>query len=962
MRHGITICELFSNTSENGIEDATKLRLLARGHAGACNPNLGGKIKAIATFLGDPKRLKTLTKLEFVAARSGRQKVAINANVISLLNSGGFSNSSVQTLDLSSLANTGTPSVRSGPPTQREIARMAPWDSRSRPPTLSQLATEALRSTRLVNTNLGTGAGSAVTDPNDRDLFIIHNGVQKLQALADAAAKDGVSADTRKRLQDRLNKGIEELNKHIAATKLEGAFLIGGRRLSRHESEGIPRGLLQYDTKPLVNGDLTAIPQGFLGDRRFTLNVTKAGVTTNFEINLAEMGSTERNIGNVSNFINNKLEAAGFESRFSRVETTIPAATKGGTPTIQQRMRITTTSLETLSFEASTGDAKPALYVAGGKTIDNATQSVVSKLTGLEGTDELASFSSDISAVKGSTVGARASVVGPDGSLYVIADATGKVNGQTPKGKSDVVLMKYDTTGQIVWTRALGSAAPAQGFSLAIGADGTLAVAGAVDGRADTATSTTGNGRDSFVAAFDSEGRDKWYHQQGASGSDNATHVQVGADGSVYVMGTTTNSYGGAAALGGKDVYLQAFDVAGAVRFTQSLGTTGDDTPAGLALANGQAVAVWNEAGGARMRKFDTITGTASSATNELAASNLTAVTMVASDSAGRIFLAGRDASNSIANKLVGMEISSETVLFQTQTSGEAIRALTAAGDQVAFATEAVTITPASGSTPASTKRESSIVGLDADTGVQAFSRTAPQLADAPISIALAPNVSQSLDSMGIPQGTLSFGISDALTDRTGLRAGDQFSVIVNGGSERRITIAQGETMRSLAAKLNRVLMRDGTAEARSLRGIESLVITPKAGDRIELKATAGVADSLTQLGLEPGVAIPRPAPKKPGTKSVSDPPPIIALEMPLEGDVSDKAKAKALADTFDGVLRRLRIGYREISTDPTQVELRKQNAAKAAQNASGSSAGVAYYNRQTALGQDALRRLGVVA
>jgi hypothetical protein len=888
--------------------------------------------------------------------------VAINANVISLLNSGGFSNSSVQSIDLSSLMNSRSGSVPSGPPTQREIARMAPWDSRTKPATLSQLATEALRASRLVNTSLGSGAGSAVTDPNDKSLFIIHNGVQKLQALADAAAKDGVSADTRKRLQDRLTKGIEELNKHIDGTKLDGAFLIGGRRLARHEGEGIPRGLLQYDTKPLVNGDLTAIPQGFLGDRRFTLKVTKAGVTTNFDINLADMGTTDRNLGNVTNFINSKLETAGFESRFSRVETTVPATTKGGTATVQQRMRITTTSLESLSFEAAVGDTKPALFVAGGKTIDSAKQSVVSKMTGLEGTDELASFTSDISAVKGSTVGARASVVGSDGSLYVIADATGKVNGQTPKDKSDVVLMKYDTTGQIVWTRALGSAAPAQGFSLAIGVDGTLAIAGAVEGRADTATSTTGNGLDSFVAAFDSEGRDKWYHQQGATGADNATHVQVGADGSVYVMGTTTNSYGGATALGGKDVYLQAFNTTGSVRFTQTLGTTGDDTPAGLALANGQAVAVWNEAGGARMRKFDTLTGTASDATNNLAASTLTAVTMVTSDSTGRIFLAGRTAANSIANRLVGMDISSENVLFQTQTSGEAIRALTAAGDQVAYATEAVTVTPANGSTPASTTRESSIVGLDADTGVQAFSRTAPQLVDAPISIALAPTVSESLDSMGIPQGALSFGISDALTDRTGLRTGDQFSVIVNGGSEKKITIAQGETMRTLAAKLNRVLMRDGTAEARSLKGIESLVITPKAGDRIELKATDGVADALTQLGLEPGVAVPRPAPKKPGTKSVSDPPPIIALEMPLEGDVSDKTKAKALADSFDGVLRRLRIGYREISTDPTQVELRKQNAANAAQKAGGSTAGVAYYNRQTALGQDALRRLGVVA
>ncbi|GBF57480.1 hypothetical protein PbB2_01147 [Candidatus Phycosocius bacilliformis] len=882
--------------------------------------------------------------------------MAINANIASLLNSGAFSSASTGSLDLSVLANGGSTAARSGPPTKTQIARMAPWDSRAPQPTLSKVAADALRDTRLVNTSLGTGPGSAVRDDNDRDLFIIHNSVQKLQALADAAAKDGVSADTRKRIQERINRGLAEVNAHIAATKLEGAYLIGGRRLNRHESEGIQRGLLQYDTKPLVNGDMLAIPQGFLGDRRFNLKVTKNGVTTNIDINLADMGTTDRTVGNVASFVSNKLEAAGFESRFERVQTKLAPTTKGGTETLQQRLRITTTASETLTFEAVAGDSQPALYVAGGKTIDGAMQSVVSKLTGLNGTDELSSFSADLAAAKGGTAGVRASVVGPDGSLYVIADATAKVNGQTPKGKSDVILMKYDTTGQVSWTRSLGSAAPAQGFSLAIGADGTLAVAGAVDGRADTLTSTTGNGLDSFVAAFDAEGRDKWYFQQGATGSDSATQVKVGDDGSVYVMGTTTASYGGAATLGGKDVYLQAFDATGTIRFTQSLGTANDDSPGGLVLANGQALAVWNETGGARMQAFDQVTGTAIGSVNNLGSANLNAVTQLAADSSGRMFLAGRETAGGVANKLVALEISSGNVLFTKQsTTGEAIRALTAAGDQVAYATNTITIPTTGGTT-----RETTIVGLDADTGSQNFSRAANQAADAPVAIALAANVSESLDSLGIPQGQLRFGMSDELTDRTGLRAGDQFAVIVNGGAEKKITISDGETMRTLAAKLNRVLMRDGTAEARSLRGVESLVITPKPGDRIELKAVGGVADALKQLGLEPGVAVPRPAKATGGTKSVSDPPPIIALEMPITGDVSDKTKAKALLDSFDGVLRRLRIGYREISTDPTQVELRKQNAANAAKKAAGSGSGVAYYNKQTALGQDALRRLGV--
>ena len=894
--------------------------------------------------------------------------MAINTSVMSLLNAGAFSGSSssgVQSIDLSSLLSAGS---SSGVASKPDPKRMAPWDSRNPAPVLSKIAADALKSTRLVNTSLGSGPGSAVTDANDKDLFVIHNATQKLQALADAAAKDGVSAETRKQIQTRIDKGVEELKTFVAQTKLEGAILIGGRRMTKHESEGLAKASTQIDTKALATGDANVVPEGFKGDKKFKISITQnpgsAPVVKTIDIDLAGMGTTERTISNVASYINQKLADAGVETRLSRVETSVASKTKGGTPTIEQRLRITVGALEKVSFDAASGDTETALYVAGGKTVEtvvkgkvesSVTQSLVSRFTDLSGSNGTTQYATDLAAANKKTATARASVVGPDGSLYVIADAADKTNGLTPKSTTDVVLTKYTTTGEVAWTRALGSAAPAQGFSVAVGADGTIAVAGAVTGKADTAKSTTGNLTDTFVAAFTADGLDKWYHQQGATGNDNATQVKVGDDGSVYVLGTTTYDYGGAAALGGKDVFLQAFGTDGKVRFTKALGTAGDDTPAGLALQDGKAVAIWNQSDGPRLSKFDTTTGVESGTASTLSGTNLTSITQVATDSSGRLFLAGATSTGGVANKLVALNLSDEAVLFSKETSGEAIRALTAGGGKVAYATETVT------TTDGTTKRESSVVGLDAATGTEAFNKTVPQLTTTPISIALSDGVSKSLEAMGIPQGTIRYGESETLTDKTGLRAGDQFSVIVNGKKENKITIAQGETFKTLAAKVNKVLLRDGTAEARSLKGVESIVITPKAGDQIELKATDGVANALKQLGLEPGVAIPRPTPAKAGAKSVTDPPPIIALEIPPEVDVSDKTKAKAVADNFEGVLRRLRIGYREISTDPTMVELRKQNALKAAQSSNKSSAAsVAYYNKQTSLAQDALRRLGV--
>ncbi|WP_284359656.1 hypothetical protein [Candidatus Phycosocius spiralis] len=892
---------------------------------------------------------------------------------VNLYNAGLFTSNNtlndIQTIDLSTLLSAGaggTTPVNTKP----DPRRLAPWDTRVPTPSLPKIAADALKSSKLVDPNLGKGPGSGITDANDKDLFVLHNATQKLKALADAAAKDGISAETRKKIQERIEKGLAELEAYVRGTKLEGALLIGGRRLAKHESEGLAKGVTQIDTKTLAKGDENVVPEGFEGDRKFKITVTlnansNTPIVKTINIDLAEMGDTKRTITNVASFINKKLENEKVETRLSRVETKVPSKTTGGEPTIEQRLRITLGSLEKVSFDAVSGDTQTALYVAGGKNADviekgkvvsSSIQSLISRLTDLTGTSGKTQFNTDLaasSASKDKTASARASVVGPDGSLYVIADATAKTNGQTPKSTSDVVLIKYTTTGEVAWTRSLGSAAPAQGFSVAVGADGTIAVAGAVTGKADRLVTTTGDKMDTFVAAFDADGKDKWYHQQGAMGDDKATQVKVGDDGSVYIMGTTTYEYGGALAKGGKDVFLQAIGTDGKVRFTKSLGSEGDDTPAGLVLQDGKAVAIWNQSDGPRMSKFDVNTGDESGTTSNLSSSNLSYITHVATDSSGRIFLAGARETGGVANKLVAMNLSTEAVLYTKETSGEPIRALTTGGGKVAYVSTVID-TDSEGKT-----KTSAVVGLDAETGTEAFNKKVEQLTTTPISIALSDGVSKSLEAMGIPQGTIAYGEGETLTDKTGLRAGDQFSIIINGKKETKITIDQGETFRSLAAKLNRIIMSNGTAEARSLKGVESIAITPKARIQIELKATAGVADALTQLGLEPGVAIARPA--KAGTKSVNDPPPIIAMEIPTEVDVSDKAKAAALADSFEGVMRRIRIGYREISNDPTQVELRKQNAIKAAMNSNKSSAGsVAYYNKQTALAKDALKRLGV--
>src|SRR5690606_404323 len=111
----------------------------------------------------------------------------------------------------------------------------------------------------------------------------------------------------------------------------------------------------------------------------------------------------------------------------------------------------------------------------------------------------------------------RASAAGADGSVWIVADVSAGASTQPIKGQADVVLMKLDSAGHVVVSRALGAASTASGYAIAVDADGRVAVAGSVVGGlvpGETGISTTL--ADSFVTVFDAEGREQWTQRRGA--------------------------------------------------------------------------------------------------------------------------------------------------------------------------------------------------------------------------------------------------------------------------------------------------------------------------------------------------------------------------------------------------------------------------------------------------------------
>lgn len=510
----------------------------------------------------------------------------------------------------------------------QKYAPTPPWSPSSGATRASDLVRNALAGRRFVDENAAQldlpGASG-----DYRKLFALYQGLNTLYGLTERATATGVSAPERSRIASIFARGLGEVAAYADKLELETLRLTRGEAmLSDKTAVGVPRAKYEYRTATLHSGAQSDAVAAFQGAVQFTISVTRGGTTTPVAIDLAEMGSTDRTMGAVAAHINGKLEAAGFNTRFAveRTPGQPRKVTSGGTtvtlPALADdyRFRVAGDSVEQVSFSAA--DVRPAVYVttrAGDPDPDGKTETAdgvfETTLTKLDGS-AVGAAGSRISAngLEATVQAVRASKVGPDGALYLLADVKATVGGQAVKGEQDVALLKYDSAGRLVFARTLGATADASGMALDIAADGRVAIAGKVSGALGGATAGPLNSdaasarTDSFVTVFDAKGDEVWSLRRGALLDDEATHVAFGEGGLVYVGGRTKSSLPGASATGDWDAYLMAVapDAKGTPRalYTSQFGTTGADSVGGLAVSGGAVTVAAVENGRAVLRSF----------------------------------------------------------------------------------------------------------------------------------------------------------------------------------------------------------------------------------------------------------------------------------------------------------------------------------------------------------------------
>jgi hypothetical protein len=344
----------------------------------------------------------------------------------------------------------------------------------------------------------------------------------------------------------------------------------------------------------------------------------------------------------------------------------------------------------------------------------------------------------------------------------------------------------------------------------------------------------------------------------------------------VYVAGRSKSPIPGAEAIGGWDGYVEAFkaDATGKPQtlFAQSVGSTGDDRPAGLIVDGTSVVVASVEQGRGVLRRFD-VSGSSPtlSATRDLGDLMGGEITGLALDG-GQVVVAGSTSNGALSGGTITRAYTGGADAFAMQLSadlapgaGDRLAYYGGAGDDkatgLAVGDGKVWITGSTSTDlpglPVQGEQDGFLAGLDLSDGSVDWARrfSGKQRNAAPSAIAFSAGGASVLDRLGLPQGELDMTDSSRLTAVSALRAGDQFTVASGDGRPATVTIDDKDTLDTLATKVRRALGFQVKVEIVTLDGMRRLQISP-ASSRQVVTIGAGKTDfdALETLGLTPGV------------------------------------------------------------------------------------------------------------
>ena len=179
--------------------------------------------------------------------------------------------------------------------------------------------------------------------------------------------------------------------------------------------------------------------------------------------------------------------------------------------------------------------------------------------------------------------------INANGEIYVIGSTEGVMGGAS-KGKYDCFILRLDNEGNQLNVMQFGTSADEQGYGITIGMDSSIYVCGTTEG--NMAAKNAGKS-DIFWAIFSKDLKQQKMKQFGTEKYDCADEIETDSKNNVYIAGST--DWVLALALKQKmdgDCFLQKWNAAGELCWEEQFGTSNWDGINGLAIVQDKAVFV----------------------------------------------------------------------------------------------------------------------------------------------------------------------------------------------------------------------------------------------------------------------------------------------------------------------------------------------------------------------------------
>ncbi|HEX8484366.1 MAG TPA: hypothetical protein VF643_03170 [Sphingomonas sp.] len=746
----------------------------------------------------------------------------------------------------------------------------------------------------IIDKNASTIGPDGKTLPEDvRTTFVTYKALDRLRLLAESAAKPTTGSAERANLQKSFAKGLADLKTYLGSAPSDDVDLAFGKLARQALSVGVasPSSLSAASIPGKgVRDTRDGALAGFKGDEVLKIDLAQLGAKDSLTIDLAKTPQPPT-LDTVADAMNAAIKA------IPRLDAKGAVVMENGKPVPRWQvsfepakngdkwgMAVKRGGFETISIDQVGGG--DAVMVASGLTervplaagvpsgttppLNTPADTRILRLDDPAGTMERRTLST-IAAVD--RIGTERSAVAAEADLtrktkeqtviaatpargiatdaqgfsYVVGTTAGDLRGNVSDGGDDMILTKVDSEGTVVWQRGLGAAGAAQGAAVTIAPDGGIVVAGTVTGNFDGASADG----DLVVTRFDAQGNEAFSSLVRSVGKQTATAVAVGADGMIYVGGKNDSG----------DAVLARIDAAGKPVQQFRIKTAGTDEVKALAIgADGQLLALTGESGRAMLRRIDKADLTKELASIDLGKADARAIAI---DADGAIAVVGAADDN-----MPGTQVNSRAggrdgfvARIDAALSSSKVTYLGSTGedqaDSVSFLGDTLYI---GGRTTGKLGLERTgdvdgfVARVDAATGAigktQQFGTIAAKTQ--PVHVSAVAGGNSVLGKLGLHRGTLTPTDAVTLEAQTALRAGDEFSIRINGGAIRKVTIGEKDTLTTLANQVRTLIGSRAASVSTPAKGsARALRIDVKPGNELELIAGASGKDALVKLGLD---------------------------------------------------------------------------------------------------------------